>query len=77
MQKTIFFHEYIFSKFNYITHNSPSVARAHQLITKVIYILFSFSSGLEFLSVNHNSIYENSKLNILKNIKPLSEILNN
>ena len=34
--------------------------------------MFNFSpmsSGLEFRSVNHNSIYENSEVKIFKNIK--------
>ena len=31
--------------------------------------LFSISSGLEFWSVNHTSIYENSELKVLKNVK--------
>ena len=38
--------------------------------------LSSISSGLEFLSVNHTTMYENSDLNILKNIK-LGGIFNN
>ena len=42
-----------------------------------MFSLFSISSGLEFWSVNYTSIYENSELKILKNIKFLSEICNN
>ena len=42
-----------------------------------MFILYSVSSGLEFWSVNHTSIYESSKLNVLKNIKTLGEISNN
>ena len=38
--------------------------------------LSSISSGLEFLSVNYTTMYENSDLNILKNIK-LVGIFNN
>ena len=34
-----------------------------------MFILSSISSSLEFWSVNHTSIYENSKSNIYKNIK--------
>ena len=40
-------------------------------------ILSSISSGLEFWSVNHNSIYENSELKVFNNIKCLGEIFNN
>ena len=32
-------------------------------------VLSSMSSGLEFWSLNHTSIYENSKLKVFKNIK--------
>ena len=39
--------------------------------------IFSFiSSDSEFRSVNHTSIYENSKLVVLENIKFLGEISN-
>ena len=40
-------------------------------------ILSSISSGLEFWSVNHTSIYENSRLNVFKNIRFSGEIFNN
>ena len=40
-------------------------------------ILSSISSGLEFWSVNHTSIYENSESKVFKNIKFLVEIPNN
>ena len=39
-----------------------------------MFILSSVFSGLELWSVNHSSIYENSELNVLKNIKFLEEI---
>ena len=39
-----------------------------------MFILSSISSRLEFWSVNHTSIYENSELNIFKNIKFVREI---
>ena len=42
-----------------------------------MFILFSISSGLEFWSVNHTSIYGNSELKVFKNIKFLGEISNN
>ena len=42
-----------------------------------MFILSSISNGLEFLSVNQISIYENSKLKVLKNMKILGEISNN
>ena len=42
-----------------------------------MFILSSISSGLEFWSVNHNSIYENSELKVFKNIKFFSEISSN
>ena len=38
-------------------------------MTKVMFILSSTSSGLELSSVNHTSIYENSKLKVFYNIK--------
>ena len=34
-----------------------------------MFVLSSISSGLESLSVNHNSIYENLELKVFKNIK--------
>ena len=40
-------------------------------------ILCFISSGLEFSSVNHTTIYENSELNAFKNIKLLGKISNN
>ena len=42
-----------------------------------MFILSSISSGLEFRSVNHTSIYESSQLNVFTNIKFLGEIYNN
>ena len=42
-----------------------------------MFILSSISRALELWSVNHTSIYENSELNIFKNIKFLVEISNN
>ena len=47
------------------------------LIAKVMFILSSISSALEFLLVNHTSIYENSELNVFKNITFLDELSNN
>ena len=46
-------------------------------MTKVMLILSSISSGLEFWSVNHTSIFENSISNVFKNIKCSGEISNN
>ena len=43
----------------------------------VMLILSSISSGLEFWSVCHTSMYENSELKVLKNKKKLGETLNN
>ena len=40
----------------------------------MIFILSSISSGLEFWSVNHTSIYENSESKVFKNIRFLGEI---
>ena len=37
-------------------------------------VLSSISSGLEYSTVNHTSIYENSKLIVFKNIKFFDEI---
>ena len=42
-----------------------------------MFVLSSISWGLEFLSVNHTSIYENSESNVFPNIKFLGEIPNN
>ena len=41
-----------------------------------MFILFSISRDLEFWSVNHTSIYENSEFKVFKNIKLLGEISN-
>ena len=43
----------------------------------MIFILSSISRGLEFCSVNHTSIYENSESKASKNTKFLGEISNN
>ena len=40
-----------------------------------MFILFSISRGLEFGSVNHTSIYENSELKVVKNINLLVKYL--
>ena len=42
-----------------------------------MYILSAISKGLEFWSVNHTSIYENSESKVFKNIQFLCEISNN
>ena len=42
-----------------------------------MHLLHSVSSDLEYWSVNHTSIYENSELKIFKNITFGGEILNN
>ena len=42
-----------------------------------MFILSSISNGLKFWSVNNTSIYENSELNILKNINVFGEIFSN
>ena len=41
-----------------------------------MFILSSISSGLEFWSVNHTSIYENSELKVFKNMKFLGKMSN-
>ena len=46
-------------------------------MTKVMFIIFSISRGLEFWSVNHTSIYESSKLKVSKIIKFLGEASHN
>ena len=43
----------------------------------MISILPFISGGLEFWSVNHTSIYQNSESNVFKNIKFSGEISNN
>ena len=42
-----------------------------------MFILSFISSGLEFWSVNHSSIYENYELKDFQNVKFLGEISNN
>ena len=42
-----------------------------------MFILSTTYRGLEFWSVNHTSIYENSEIKFFKNIKLLGEISNN
>ena len=42
-----------------------------------MFILSPISIGLEFWSGHHTWIYENSELNIFKNIKFIGEISNN
>ena len=42
-----------------------------------MFILSSISSGLEFWSANHISIYENSESKGFKNVNFLGEISNN
>ena len=42
-----------------------------------MFILSSISSGSEFLSVTHTSIYETSELNVFKNIKFFGEMSSN
>ena len=42
-----------------------------------MFILFAISSGLEFWSLNHTQIYENSESKVFKNIKSLGEITDN
>ena len=39
-----------------------------------MFILFSISRGLEYWSVEHTSIYENSELKVFKNIDVLGEL---
>ena len=41
-----------------------------------MFILSSISSGLEFWSVNHTSIFENSESKVFIDIKFLGEIYN-
>ena len=42
-----------------------------------MFALSTISSGLEFRSINHTSIYENFKLKVFKNIKFLGQISHN
>ena len=42
-----------------------------------MFILSSISSGLEFWSLNNNSVYKNSESKFFKNIKFLGKISNN
>ena len=46
-------------------------------MTKMMSILCSISSGLEFWSVHHTSIYENSEIKVFKDIKSFVEIYSN
>ena len=47
----------------------------YYLITKPKFILCSVSNGWLFWSVNHTSKYENSELNVFKNMKFVGEVL--
>ena len=38
-------------------------------MTRVMFVLYSISSGLEFWSVHHTSIYENSESKVFKNFQ--------
>ena len=58
-KRSILFYKYLMSWLNWIVHHFLYFTT--WLITKVIFILSSISSGLEFWSVNHNSIYKNSE----------------
>ena len=49
----------------------------HSLINELMFILSFIYCGLEFLSVNHNLINENSELKVVKNIIFLGDISNN
>ena len=42
-----------------------------------MFILSSTSRDLEFWSVNHTSVYENSELKVLRNTKRFGEISSN
>ena len=42
-----------------------------------MFVLLSASSDLEFWSVSHTSIYENSELNVFRNLKFLQEMSSN
>ena len=42
-----------------------------------MFILSFISSGLQFLSVNHTSVHENSELKVFENITFLGEIFTN
>ena len=42
-----------------------------------MFVLTSIFSSLEFWSVNHTLIYENSELKVFKNLKVLREISKN
>ena len=54
----------------------PPVASA-SFFFFVMFILSSVQSGLEFWSVNHALIYENSESKVFKNIKFLGEMSSN
>ena len=46
-------------------------------MTKVKLIFYSISNVLVFWSVNHTSKFENSELNVFKNMKFVTEITSN
>ena len=73
-QKSINFYKYSISRLEWIVYH---FLYFYYLINKLMFVLSSFSSGLEFQSVNHTSIYENSELNVFKIIKFLGEISSN
>ena len=71
----------VFNSFNVVKNLKKPDPVARQVpplyTTKVIFNSSSIFSGLEFWSVNHTSIYQNSESIVFKNIKFLGEICNN
>ena len=74
-QKSIAFYKYLKSWLNWIVCHFLYVT--FQLTTKGMFILSSISSFLQFLAVNHTSVYENSKSKVVWSIKNSCEISNN
>ena len=44
-------------------------------MAKVMFILSFISNSLDFWSVNHTSMYENSELNVFEKMKFLGEVI--
>ena len=71
----------IFSHFSIFTNIKPLGSTEYRgafymLYFKVMLISSSLSNGLEFWSINHTSIYENSESKVFKNIKCFHTIFN-
>ena len=75
IQKSIAFYKYLISRLNWIS--CYFIYFTLSLITIMMFILSSPYKSLEFWSVNHISMYENSELNVFLKMKFLGEMYSN